>query len=72
MFLKHRKNGDMVDVDKIQDLTNLYHEKVLGCYQVGEEAQDPEEFEKAELVFLSGEDLPRCWTNPHYRAKKDL
>ncbi|GAW96245.1 MULTISPECIES: hypothetical protein [Colwellia] len=70
MFLKNRKNGDMVDVDKIRDLTNLYHEKVLGCYQVGEEVQDPQEFKKSELVFLSGEDLPKCWTDPNYRVRK--
>ncbi|WP_057831233.1 hypothetical protein [Colwellia sp. TT2012] len=70
MFLKNRKNGDMVDVDTIRDLTNLYHEKVLGCYQVGEEVQDPQEFKKSELVFLSGEDLPRCWTDPNYRVHK--
>jgi len=70
MFLKNRKNGDMVDIDKIQDLTNLYHDKVLGSYQVGEEVQDPQELTKNELVFLSGEDLPRCWTVPDYRVRK--
>ena len=26
-----------------------------------------EKFNKADLVFLSGEELPRCWTDPHYR-----
>ncbi len=68
MFLKSRSNGDMVDVSKIRDLTNLYHDKVIGCYQMGEELQDPQEFNKSELVFLSGEDLPKCWTDPKYRV----
>lgn len=58
MFLKHRKNGDMIDVNELTDLTNLFHKKVTGRYQAGEELQDPEEFNKMDLVFLSGEELP--------------
>jgi len=70
MFLKSRNNGDMVDVSRIRDLTNLYHDKVVGCYQAGEELQDPQEFDKSELVFLSGEELPKCWTDPSYRVHR--
>ena len=70
MFLKSRNNGDMIDVIKIKDLTNLYHEKIIGSYQVGEELQEPQEFSKTDLVFLSGEELPRCWTDPKYRVHK--
>lgn len=70
MFLKSRSNGDMVDVSTIRDLTNLYHDKVVGCYQTGEELQDPQEFSKSELVFLSGEELPKCWTDPKYRVHR--
>jgi hypothetical protein len=29
--------------------------------------QDPEKFDKAEIEFPSGEDLPRCWLDSHYR-----
>lgn len=67
MFLRHRKNGHMIDVSNMSDLTNLFHSTVEGCYQAGEEVQDPEEFNKADLTFLSGEELPRCWMDPHYR-----
>lgn len=67
MFFKHRSNNDMIEVIGQDDLTNLYHDSVLGCYQVGEEQQDPESFKKSDLIFLSGEELPRCWTDPHYR-----
>ena len=70
MFLKHRNNGDMVDVSDISDLTNLFHQRVLGRYQAGEELQDFEEFNKADLLFLSGEELPRCWMDADYRTKK--
>ncbi|PKH87607.1 acetyltransferase [Colwellia sp. Bg11-28] len=67
MFLKNRNNCDIVDVENLCDLTNLFHYKVLGTYQVGEELQDPQEFNKMDLIFLSGEELPKCWTDPKYR-----
>ena len=67
MLLKERSNGHMVEILNLVDLMNLNRPEVLGCYQEGEEQQDPEQFNKADLVFLSGEDLPRCWTDPHYR-----
>ena len=70
MFLKNRKNGDIVDVERLCDLTNLFHDKVLGRYQVGEELQDQQEFNKVDMIFLSGEELPKCWTDPKYREHK--
>ena len=70
MFLKSRNNDNMVDISLMRDLTNLYRDKVLGCYQNGEELQDQQEFNKSDLVFLSGEELPKCWTDPNYRVHK--
>jgi len=67
MLLKERNNGHLVDIQNLLDLMNLNRPEVLGRYQEGEEQQDPEIFKKADLVFLSGEKLPRCWTDPHYR-----
>jgi hypothetical protein len=67
MLLKDRTKGHMVEILNLMDLMNLNRDVVLGCYQEGEEQQDPEKFNKADLVFLSGEELPRCWTDPHYR-----
>jgi len=57
----------MVDVQNLIDLMNVNRDEVVGRYQEGEEQQDPENIKKADLVFLSGEELPRCWTDPHYR-----
>lgn len=67
MLLKTRSNQHMVEVQSIIDLMNLNRDEVIGRYQEGEEQQDPEKFKKRDLVFLSGEELPRCWTDPHYR-----
>jgi len=67
MLLKLKSNEHMVEVQNLIDLMNLNLDEVTGRYQEGEEQQDPEKFKKADLVFLSGEELPRCWTDPHYR-----
>lgn len=67
MFLKERDSGHMVEILNLNTLADLYHDEIEGCYQNGEEAQDPENFPKSNLLFLSGEELPRCWTDPHYR-----
>ena len=67
MFLKHSKSGKMVEVLGLNDLFNPNHEKLVGRYNAGEELQDAENFPKSELEFLSGESLPRCWLDVHYR-----
>ena len=67
MLLKKRKSDHMIEVLKLVDLFNLNIDEVEGRYQEGEEQQDLEKFKKANLTFLSGEELPRCWTDPHYR-----
>lgn len=67
MLLTERKTGHMVEVLSWIDLINLNRDEVVGRYQEGEEVQDPMRFKKKDLIFLSGEELPRCWTDPHYR-----
>lgn len=70
MFLNEKDSGHMVEVLNLTDLVDLYREAILGRYQYGEEMQEPESFQKSNLLFLSGEELPRCWTDPHYRDKE--
>ena len=67
MFLNERTTGHMVEVLSLGDLFDLFKDEVVGRYQYGEEVQDPEKFKKSDLNFLSGEPLPQCWTDPHYR-----
>lgn len=67
MFLKHRTSGKLVEVLSQGDLFNPIHRSLVGRYHAGEELQDPESFDKSELVFVSDESLPRCWTDVHYR-----
>ena len=67
MLLKERQTGHMVEVLSWIDLINLNCDEVVGRYQEGEDVQEPMRFKKTDLIFLSGEELPRCWTDPHYR-----
>lgn len=67
MFLKQKKEGHLVEVLGVHDLINPRHDHIVGRLHVGEEMQDPEKFPKANLIFPSGEELPRCWRDAHYR-----
>ncbi len=72
MLLKVKSSNHMVEVSNLVDLMNLNCNKVVGRDQEGEDIhdQDLETYEKSSLTFLSGEELPRCWTDPHYRDKE--
>ncbi len=67
MFLLHNRTGDRVEVLDTASLFTPYMGKVHGRLHAGEEMQEPEDFDKTDLVFLSGEHLPACWTDVHYR-----
>ncbi len=67
MFLLHKSTGDVVEIIDHQALSNPFKATVKGRFHAGEELQDPEDFDKDQLVFPSGEALPRCWLDPEYR-----
>ncbi len=68
MFLKHRSDDDsLVEVLNLEQLWDPFSATVEGRYHAGEELQDPQSFTKGELVFPSGETLPRCWVDPAYQ-----
>lgn len=70
MYLKQKTEGHLVEVLSLNDLVNPIHTTVVGRLHYGEEMQDPEKFPKDNLIFPSGEDLPRAWVDPHYRDKE--
>ena len=68
MFLKDMKNGDLVDVLDVNALMDPSVDDISVRYQSGEEVGDPMATSKERLVFPSGEVLPECWRNMHYRV----
>ena len=69
MFLKHKPTQDLVEVLSLHDVWDPCKSEITGKFHAGEEAQDPATFKKADLVFPSGELLPTCWIDPHYRER---
>lgn len=68
MFLK-LLDGDDISVVEVLDLRQLFDPfaaEVLGRLHAGEELQDPGPLPKAQLIFPSGEPLPRCWRDARF------
>lgn len=70
MLLQTKSTSDRVEVINIGELNDVFETKIHGRYQAGEELQEVELFDKSSLQFLSGEPLPSCWIDPHYRDKE--
>ncbi len=68
MFLKDMNNGDLVDVIDVSALMDPSVGDISVRYQSGEEVGDPMTTSKERLLFPSGEALPECWRNMHYRV----
>jgi hypothetical protein len=68
MFLQDKRTGTLVEILDTDALIDPLEDKIVAKGQSGQEEQDPEEIAKNQLVFPSGEDLPRCWIDSNYRA----
>jgi hypothetical protein len=67
MYLKEKKSGDLVEVLDTASLFDPNCNALKGRLHAGEEMQEEEGFTKQELIFPSGESLPRCWLEPDYK-----
>jgi hypothetical protein len=68
MFLKNTNNGDLAQVIELDRLTDPNSATVTVRYHAGEEVGDPVNAVKVELASPSGEALPKCWLDAHYRV----
>jgi hypothetical protein len=67
MLLHNKQKDTLVEVLDVEALINPSQDQVMGQVQSGQEEQDPEPSPKVDLIFPSGESLPRCWTDADYR-----
>lgn len=66
MLLKNKTSGTLVEVLDVQALIDPNKNSISGQTQAGQEEQNPETFEKEQLKFPSGEELPLCWMDANY------
>jgi hypothetical protein len=69
MLLKSKKEDGLVEIADVSELINPFKAEVMAQIQAGEEEQPPEPFEKSDLIFPSGENLPQCWLDGDYKSK---
>jgi hypothetical protein len=69
VLLQKRENGTLVEILDIQQVISPNQAEVMVQVQAGEEEQDPEPVQKTNLVFPSGEKLPRCWLDAEYQKE---
>ncbi|AFZ59212.1 acetyltransferase [Anabaena cylindrica FACHB-243] len=67
MFLQLKNSSDLVKIMDFQELIDPNIDIIHGKDQKGEEEQETDIYQKENLVFPSGEDLPRCWLDANYR-----
>lgn len=72
MLLQKKENGTLVEILNIQEVISPNQTEVMGRVQAGEEEQDPEPIQKQNLIFPSGESLPRCWIDAEYQTKESI
>jgi len=68
MLMQFRRGGGVVEVMSPEDLWDPMVVELMVDVQIeNETSKEPELISKRELCFLSGERLPTCWLDPHYR-----
>ncbi|MGD8644498.1 MAG: acetyltransferase [Chromatiales bacterium] len=67
MFLREKQSGHLIEVLDQEALFDPLRASFEGRYNWGEDVPPPESFTKTEVEFCSGEALPRCWRDVHYR-----
>ncbi|BAY25902.1 hypothetical protein NIES2100_57100 [Calothrix sp. NIES-2100] len=67
MFLQLKDTNDLVKIVDLKELIDPNIDSIHAQDQEGQEEQETDIFKKEELVFPSGESLPRCWLDANYR-----
>lgn len=69
MLLKNKQTDGLIEISKLEELIDPAKDRVTGQIQAGQNEQPPEPFNKKDLVFPSGENLPLCWLDVDYKSK---
>ncbi len=67
MFLMDVQTSDLVEALDLKEVFDPFEQTISARTQAGEDTMDVGRYHKADLLFPSGEPLPRCWRDSHYR-----
>jgi hypothetical protein len=67
MLLQLKENGELVKILDVQELIDPNKDAVQAKEQAGQEEQAASPYKKENLIFPSGENLPRCWMDVNYK-----
>lgn len=67
MFLKEKDTKHLIEVLNLDELFDPIKPSFTGRFNFGEEMPEADQFNKTKVCFPSGEALPRCWVDVHYR-----
>ena len=66
MFMKEASSNELIRIDDVSELASPLESQVKGRRQTSQEEQDTTLFKKSNLMFPSGEALPKCWLDADY------
>ncbi|MEA1890734.1 MAG: acetyltransferase [Pseudomonadota bacterium] len=67
MLLMEKNSGHLIEVLDPTEVFDPFKDSFTGRLDFGEDVAEPENFKKVGVSFPSGESLPKCWMDPHYR-----
>lgn len=70
MLLMQKSTGHLVEVMELKELFDPFMDSFTGRLSYGEDLPEAEKFKKSDVTFQSGEFLPKCWLDSHYRDEE--
>jgi len=67
MLLMEKNSGHLIEVLDPTEVFDPFKDSFAGRLDFGEDVAEPDNFKKVGVSFPSGENLPKCWLDPHYR-----
>jgi len=67
MLLMGKETGYLIEVLDPTEVFDPFKDSFTGRLDFGEDVAEPDSFTKVSVSFPSGENLPKCWIDPHYR-----
>ncbi len=68
MLLMEKNSGHLIEVVDPIEVFDPFKDSFTGRLNFGEDVAEPDNFAKVGVCFPSGESLPKCWQDPHYRG----